>query len=420
VADVKFFFLVGGYDYEAGGALAGLDFDRMCTARVREWIDTLNRTARRDDAFFTADTTLRFIRFSVETGEIKVLEKTFRRRRGVTLKPVKEADWKPLSSITTGDAFNPNTFVATARVVSPGAVPIPFRPIDREVDYHPPPGQKKFNQSPGTIDIMSITDVYDSIHGAPENSVVDLSVFSHGWIQGPVLVNSSHILNLAFARDPDDKDGRAAVDFMPTMGALGIPPPLLRLSRFMLSFDSRAIMHTWGCTFDIETVLVQQAQKRIGTKSVADDTDLEFDFAATHTDWTKRYNVVDPAATFLPPVIAGTPPPLTITRKFSDLKKFLRRRLAESYAFRFMNVNSAPNRSAKVALPGTYAEDEKRGFKLMQVCRRLNLPECTSGFANVFDFYKRRLNISVDKRGYAIFDVPTMTKLKADIAADGS
>jgi hypothetical protein len=414
VADVKFFFLVGGYDYEGGGAEKGQNHDGMCTGRVKQWIQRLNRSAHRPDTFFIADTILRFIRFSVETGEIRTLERTFLSGRGVTRKLVKESDWKLLVFSSIGDPFDPNTFVTSGRVVSDNIPPLPFRAIDRTSDYKAPDFHT-FNQSAATSNIISITDVYESIRKAPVDSVLDFSVFSHGWIQGPLLVNSSNLLNDPNVRDPDDKDGRAALDFAPTMGAPpAFPPPVTRLFRFMSSFDSRAIMHTWGCTFDIETVVVQQAQRMIKKKQVTDDTDLEFNFAATHTDWTKRYAVVDPAFTFLP----SDTTILTMTKKFSELKRFLRRRLAQSYPFQFMDANSAPDRSARGALPGTYAEDEKTGFGLMKVCARKHPPECTSGFANVFDFYKKQIGITVDDRGYAIFDVPTMTKLKADIAAD--
>jgi hypothetical protein len=416
VADpnVKFFFLVAGYDYEAGGHEKGLDFDSMCTSRVNEWIWFLNDSFNRKDAVVSADTTLRFLRFSVETGKIEVIEREFVAGRGIKQGPAKKSGWKPLNTIGTGDKFDPITFVSKG----------PFRAIDWATDYELSPGAHTphLKQSAATRDIISIVDVYNSVRGAPEGSVLDLSVFSHGWIEGPVLVNSSDKLNAPQLRDPDDKDGRASLDFNGLMGEQGdgtINAPL-RLYRFMRAFDPRGVMQTWGCSYDIENPLIQQTLRRIRKGKVTDDTIIDFDFSDPEHEWWNRYAVVDSTSTFFP----DDPRVVRISRTFSHVKRFLRRRLERSYAFQF--ASHVPGLYVLGALPGTGAENETTAYHLLQVCAIADNPKdkkrmrlgCSDGFASTFNFYLQHLGIKTDRRGYGIFDAKTVQKIAADIDAD--
>src|SRR5438874_3929436 len=215
MATIKFFFLVAGFDYEHGGSKRGLEFNHMCTGRVRERIVFINDRVGKPDALITQDTTLRFLRFDVETGKIEVIDRAFVAGRGVKRTTVLEQDWKPLSSVGTGDAFDPAVFV-TKR---------PLRAVNAASDYQPGGGnQPGLKQDATTTDIMSIVDVYHSVHDAPDGSVLEVSFFAHGWVEGPILVNSSdlrpaeEVRNHPHLRDTTDKDGRASVDFNITMG----------------------------------------------------------------------------------------------------------------------------------------------------------------------------------------------------------
>ena len=67
MAAIKFFFLVAGFDYEHGGSRRGLDFNRMCTGRVWERLVFINGRRKKPDAPVTQDTTLRFLRFDVDS-----------------------------------------------------------------------------------------------------------------------------------------------------------------------------------------------------------------------------------------------------------------------------------------------------------------------------------------------------------------
>jgi hypothetical protein len=174
-------------------------------------------------------------------------------------------------------------------------------------------------------------------------------------------------------------------------------------------------MQTWGCNFDIELRVVQQTVKRMRRGGVTDDTAIDFHFE----DWApSRYTIVEPITSPPSPRFLPTDPSVVdMSRTFKEVKKFLRKRLGQSYPFQFANANGTA--TALGALPGTEGDDEKTGFRLMKVCAKYDPPECPVGFANLFDFYKKQIGIGLGDRGYGFFDPPTVQKLAADIAASG-
>jgi len=256
---------------------------------------------------------------------------------------------------------------------------------------------------------MSITDVYKSVRGAPASSVLELSFFGHGWIQGPVLVNSSNRSATPDLRDPEDKDGRALLDFSPSMGESTDLADQLNMVKFILSFDPKGVMRTWGCNFDIELRIVQQTYNRIRQGGVTDSTVINFHFE----NWRDRYTVVDPGATFLP----NSPDQADISRTFGEVKKFLRIRISNSYAMQF--ALHSTGMTAFCALPGTESDPEWTGYHLQKVCAKKDMPECPVGFGYLFNFYEKNLGIKVDDRGYAILDQATTRNLAAAVAAGG-
>ena len=396
-SSVKFFFLVAGFEYSN----KGLDFWNMATGRVRERIAFINRTLGAKDALVAVDATLRFLRFNVGTGAIEVIDKDFVAGKGIKDKAVLEAHWKPISSIGTGDANDPATFVTGG----------PFRAIDRAHDYvNLTDEYPNLDESVDKNDIMSIADVYAAVRKAPSASVLELSFFSHGWIEGPVLVNSSDRNHDPTLRDPRDKDGRAAIDFNLNMGLNGTPAALRNIFDFIASFDAPGFMKCWGCNFDVELRVVQQTIKAMKAAKAAftDSSTINFEFEG----WApSRYSVVDPSHSFFPSDSTVT----TMTKKFSEVKKFLLQRLTASYVFKFNQ--GTLGRTSFGALPGTEGDDEKTGFRMMKVCAKFDPPECPVGFAPLFDFYDKVLGIKVDDRGYGVFDMDTAQKLNTQLAA---
>jgi hypothetical protein len=412
---VRFFFLVAGYDYEAGGSENGLAFGLMCTGRVRERIVAINKTVGQKDALVTEDSTLRFIRFSFEWGKIEVIDREFVAGRGIKAVAVSEKDWKPLESVGTGDASDPVKFVSKG----------PFRAINRAEDYENLNAKyPNLKQGAATRDIMSIVDVYRSVRGAPEGgAILELSIFSHGWIDGPVLVNSSDRVRDPKLRDPDDKDGRAALDFNIFMGEPvedGKIEPLTRLFRFMGSFNPKGVMRTWGCSYDIDSPVILQTHRQIKSGGATDGTVINFDLEVAK--WSDRYRVADPNSLFFP----GDLTKGQFKHTFREVKEYLLRRLTRSYAYQFFDGSRPLNLTAFGALPGTEGDDEKSGFYLMKVCQMKSVPkkktpdnklECPNGFAQEMDFYRQHIGVNIEDRGYGIFDAATVQKLDADLTA---
>jgi hypothetical protein len=106
--------------------------------------------------------------------------------------------------------------------------------------------ENTFNKNPSGV--MSITDIYALIQGigggADKGTVIELSFFSHGFMGGPILVNSFDTTNDPVIRDSDDKDARQSKDFQaPTMDAKA-------LGNFKAAFADSAVVWIWGCVFN--------------------------------------------------------------------------------------------------------------------------------------------------------------------------
>jgi hypothetical protein len=146
----------------------------------------------------------------------------------------------------------------------------------------------------GQTNVMSITDIYDAIVKIgleSPNTLEEFSIYSHAYLEGPILVNSyddrrvrlptrlqlsptdGEFRNIQGSeRDPDDKDCRAQLDFIaPTMSAD-------RLKKFRAAFSPRGRIWIWGCNFDIKAnMLLSAVQRNIGGRTdVGDDTLLKF------------------------------------------------------------------------------------------------------------------------------------------------
>lgn len=96
--------------------------------------------------------------------------------------------------------------------------------------------------------VMSITDLYDEVRRIGEaepSSLCEVSIFSHAYYQGPILVNSNDRLSITGSpgglglRDPNDKDARAGKDFSVMSEA--------QLSKFSRAFSPTGLVWVRGC-----------------------------------------------------------------------------------------------------------------------------------------------------------------------------
>jgi hypothetical protein len=100
---------------------------------------------------------------------------------------------------------------------------------------------------------MSVLDIYRAISaiGLREaGTLEEVSVFSHAYVEGPILVNSDDLYSALRPdlpdakrlRDPQDYDARAAKDFTRANMTIG------QLRLFQRAFSPRGFVWIWGCT----------------------------------------------------------------------------------------------------------------------------------------------------------------------------
>jgi len=422
---VKFFILVAGHEYTD----KGLDFDVMCTHRAQEQIDTLNVAAKAKDAtsLVAAPATLRFVRFRFTTGEIQVIEYELGAKGGKTVS-LTQKSWKPLSSITDSTEYNPAAFVTT-RVLRE------IKDSDYQTAAHQYP---TFKSGHAQDDVMSITDVYESVQRAPDGSVVELSIFSHGFDDGPILVNSDEVSGTpAEKRDPFDKDGRAAKDFLPDMGdGSGV---VNHRDHFASSFDAKGFIQVWGCNASqAPNKVVNQAYSRrrrqkdkIGKdlaagKAIANDANIDFDFSGGGDEQTFREAHYKEDA-FFPHDSSGNADPTveTFTRTFLQIRQYVARQVDGCYMYQAASKTGVKGFGA---LPGMEGDDERtKKYNLMQVCRKQSPNphhldpdklECPNGYEPRMRFYENvnYVGIGFNSRGYGILDKVAVDNVKSVLA----
>jgi hypothetical protein len=349
---VKQILLVAGVDYE----FTGVDFRSLADNR-RKLLDRQN--TKHDD--------LRFITMDVRSGQVELRDITF-----------------------PGGKRTENTKTTT-----------PFTPVDR-TSYTTSGGHMRFK--PQQYTVMSITDVYAKVRdiGASDpGSLVELSIFSHGWMGGPILVDSDDDRQMEITvpvpggtpitmtvpvtgtmRDPDDKDGRPQLDFIaPTMDAAA-------LKQFKDAFASDGIAWLWGCAFPRvvhHTLWAMERAKAYKSSGLGDDTVLDMP-AVTSED-------VDFLEMILAPKLGRFPSRSSISVKFKYLKWAFCVANQSCYAFA---LATAAGIDVRAAVLGTYAEYDTGGDRLMNVY---------NGFTAHFAFYKNYLGFTFDPEGrrYAVY-----------------
>jgi len=90
---------------------------------------------------------------------------------------------------------------------------------------------------------LSITNIYKSVRQSPPDSVLEVSIFSHAFVKGPVLINTSDDPSNANRTDKD-MDGRARTDFNPNMGDASVSNAL---DQFIKAFDKTGHFRVYGC-----------------------------------------------------------------------------------------------------------------------------------------------------------------------------
>lgn len=357
---MKQFVLVAGFDYE----FTGVDFRQFCENRRRRIIR--DNSAREE---------LRFTTLDFKAGE--TVETTVTYRGGVKQEASKQ--------------------VAT------------FRPVGRS-SYHTvrtPDGTDHVRFKPGQFDTMSILDTYAAvvdIGTTAPGTLAELSVFSHAWAGGPILVNSDNdrsvvvparpnigagggtitvALGSTTLRDPDDRDPRVELDF--------VPPTMEADDRalFAKAFAKNALVWLWGCQ---ATEAVHNVLSRLERSKDYRITGLGDEDVVTLTNVAKEG--VDFMEQILEPLLGKFPKPRsTVTLKFKFVKFFACVANRMSYAAHIADVAKVETRAAPMGAGSNY---DTGPLPLMRV---------DPVYAAHFTFYRNYLNrrFDPDGRQYMIF-----------------
>ena len=258
-------------------------------------------------------------------------------------------------------------------------------------------------------DRMSITDLYAAVKAIGDSketagSLVEVSVLSHGFIGGPILVDSDDG-STGTARDPDDKDARAGKDFKwPNMNAA-------ELAAFKAAFAPNAFWWSWGCTFSeayrqVTSRFINSPLYRRTPAGTLKDTDkVAFEFPQDMAEDIYGVDVLFfPQAKRVGRKSAGKFKDLSFERTVIDIKDFLRRGIRRTY---HVAVGKAGGVQARGAFLGTYADyeldDPSIKLPLMQIPRSTKI--YGTDFTRYLRMWVKDLGFSEDPEGhgYGVF-----------------
>ena len=232
-ADDRFVVLVSGYNYFAKSD------DYAVLARNRARVVVAQPQFENDDH-------LVFVWFSVADGRVFV-----NRRRAGAWKLRDKRDW------TAIDEFE---FASTS------SQPFAFEAVTDAKHYK---GDTKFRQADANS-VMSIVDIYRflanlGIHR--KGRLMEFSILSHGFWDGPILVNTKDGMEGSDTRDASDKDCRGRKDFNPANLTATV------IGHIQDSFHADGFSWIWGC-------FASKAPRAV-IQGVADSTTRK-------TSWGKR------------------------------------------------------------------------------------------------------------------------------------
>jgi hypothetical protein len=249
-------------------------------------------------------------------------------------------------------------------------------------------------------DSISVSDVYDylaDVGAKRPNTIKELTIFSHAYAGGPILVNSKDLSGSNTARDMLDKDPRARKDFTAAN---------MQLDQFSKAFATDATSIVWGCiawTFMKKLVLFTIAQK----SKIPNPDDKKFQFT-----WTKDW--VEDLQTFHNLLGGDSKSNNSAKLSLNDIKIVVANAINDTY---MQKLAGASKNRVLGALPGTYSDLDDTGpiaerFLHVPVGPKSN-NSATENFSGVLDFYNKVMGVSFEPtmyggwtpfgRGYGIY-----------------
>ena len=403
--DIKFVF--------AGTGLNGGAFTSLATRHANWMVGRLNARKGKADSPLTLPALVRFIHFDWQNDRILVYEHPFPEKGSKKPRPV----WKDISAFAPTEgtaAFDPKSFITKSAPVGANTIGI------------------------------SIVDVYRAVRKAPRGTVLDVSIYSHGFIDGPVVANTGDLQLTASTGEPirtdSDLDGRVRSDFTPHMGEKDVVANKDALKDFREGFAPGATFRIFGChvqdivdgtafgessrsllrstvfeviraAYIVQLIKNTPAGKELRRKkkpaSVTLDMGHEFDIEdekndTSHslTNFTKAQLKVlhyglDP---FFPDKNTGA---LTFDKPFTEVIKFIARQTKLGYVFKA--AEALPAVTCLGAVPGSGGDFEEGGNRLMFVPKR--------DWGAILMFFKNFMGITLDERNYGRFDAAAIAAI---------
>ena len=339
--------MVAGYNYEAG---EGATFRKFCLTRTQQLLD---RDGDPNSLVFTL--------FDVSAGTIEQNQAhTPKARRWVVIddkfKPVTVANYSNFKRGRDGNAFD------TA-----------------------PDG------------VMSIIDLYAfvSARGAGEwkASVIELSIFSHSHLRGPILVNSFDASGSPQKRDPNDKDARSDKDFRSANMSDA------QRAAFRAAFASGAITWTWGCEADHSMNVVMQtflAKSKKRSYAMIKDTDrFSLEFSQGNSAQSQQ-TFIDVTHYILPggAILRNR---YKVSPTFGFLKRQFSKVMAGSYSAALAIGSGADSYGALPATSTDYDVANSSRYLLLRVSTQK--PPYGTNFSATLRFYREALKVRLDPEG---------------------
>jgi hypothetical protein len=400
--DIKFVYIATGFNDGRANS-----FTIRATNHANWMVKRLNARKGKADSPLTLPALVRFIHFDWQNDRILVYEHPFPERGSKKPKPV----WKELSAFAPTEgtaAFDPKSFITKSATVGLNRVGI------------------------------SIVDIYRAVRKAPRGTVLDVSIYSHGFIDGPVVENTGDSQLTASTGEPirtdSDLDGRVRTDFTPHMGEKDLAANKDALKDFREGFATGATFRIFGChvqdivdgtafgessrsllrstAFQVilaayivqlmkNTAAGKELRKKKKPALVTLDMGHQFDIEdeknnTSHslTNFTKAQLKVlhyglDPS--FFPDKNTGA---LKFDKPFTDVIKFIARQTKLGYVFKA--AEALPAVTCLGAVPGSGGDYETGGNQLMFVPKK--------DWGLVLLFFKNFMGITLDERNYGRFD----------------
>jgi hypothetical protein len=256
---------------------------------------------------------------------------------------------------------------------------------------------------------MSITDLYEAVRkvggdATTAGSLTEVSVFSHGFFGGPVLVDSDDT-SVTAARDPNDKDARVSKDFKAPNASAA------QIAAFRAAFAPNAFWWNWGCTFTesyrqvTHRFINSPLYSRTGAGKLKDTDKITFDFPQDMAE-----EIYGDDTTFFPQTKrvggpnAGKFKDLVFEQTVKEIREFFLRGVADSY---HSAVGKAGGIEVRAAFLGTYSdyEENDRRIKLPLMTVPRNVAVYGTDFTRYLTMWVRDFGFKMDpeNHGYGIY-----------------